>query len=46
VAAAAPVLDDLVHARGAAQPVEERTEGGLLVQGRDDYRKFQGPFTV
>jgi hypothetical protein len=38
--------DDLVDAGGEAQPVEEAPEGGLLVQGRDDYGKFQGPVTV
>ena len=38
--------DDLVDAGGEAQPVEEASEGRLLVQGRDDYRKFQGPVTV
>jgi hypothetical protein len=38
--------DDLVDAGVEAQPVEEASEGGLLVQGRDDYRKVQGPVTV
>ena len=38
--------DDLVDAGGEAQPVEEAPEGGFLVYGRDDYRKFQGPVTV
>jgi hypothetical protein len=38
--------DDLVDAGGEAQSVEEALEGGLLVQSRDDYRKFQGPVAV
>jgi hypothetical protein len=35
-----------VNAGGEAQPGEEISQGGLLVQRRDDYRKFQGPVTV
>ena len=46
VRGAAIADDDLVDARGEAQPVEEASEGGLLVEGWDDDRKFQDSFTV
>ena len=46
VGGAAVTDDDLVDAGDEAQAVEEASEGGLLVKGWDDDRKFQGPFTV
>ena len=46
VRGAAVADDDLVDVLGEAQPVEEASEGGLLVEGWDDDRKFQDSFTV